>query len=72
MAHMMTRMTRWLAGSLARWLAVCQDPFFTMQSSRQREEHWSRKQVHCTLKGAFSKMRIYDSNDSVPGALKDR
>ena len=29
MAHMMTRMTRWLDShdSLARWLAVCQDPF---------------------------------------------
>ena len=28
MAHMMTRMTRWLDShdSLARWLAVCQDP----------------------------------------------
>ena len=30
MAHMMTRMTRWLDSqdSLARWLAVCQDPFY--------------------------------------------
>ena len=29
MAHMMTRMTHWLDShdSLARWLAVCQDPF---------------------------------------------
>ena len=28
MAHMMTRMTHWLDShdSLARWLAVCQDP----------------------------------------------
>ena len=35
MAHMMTRMTRmtrWLDShdSLARWLAVCQDPRFTL------------------------------------------
>ena len=32
MAHMMTRMTHWLDShdSLARWLAVCQDPSETL------------------------------------------
>ena len=36
MAHMMTRMTRWLNShdSLARWLAVCQDPVLLMGISQ--------------------------------------
>ena len=45
MAHMMTRMTHWLDShdSLARWLAVCQDPPKILVLKSSSEQIFSRK-----------------------------
>ena len=66
---------RWRSSRLTFVFALCQfrgpDYLAAWNRLRQREELWSREQVHCSLRVLSFGVRIYDPNDSVHGALKD-